>query len=294
MAVATRHVLSQGKVLRALAGVALGGLRPSGKPSPASVPGPWIQAELPPLPPRLVADFVASQGGTLAVHGGNLPASLFPQWALPLAARAMAPLPYRLSRALNGGCRIVQRQPLPAGERLLVRARLESVDDDGKRALITQTVITGTRSAPDALTTELRAYVPLAKRKDAAPRQPALVPARARELAFFAVPADAGLDFAKLTGDFNPIHWIPRAGRAAGFGGCILHGFSTLARALEVVDRELLGGQPARLAIIDARFTRPLPLPARVGVYAHDGQLWVGDGPGGLAYLEARLETNPS
>ena len=38
------------------------------------------------------------------------------------------------------------------------------------------------------------------------------------------------------------------------------------------------------------RFTRPLVLPARVGVYVRGDKVWVGDAPGGPAYLEGTFK----
>ena len=83
---------------------------------------------------------------------------------------------------MNAGCRIEQRAPLPANEPLLVRAQLAKVDDDGRRALITTSVITGTKSAPDAIVAEIRAYVPLAKANGKGGAR-STVPLDAREIA---------------------------------------------------------------------------------------------------------------
>ena len=116
------------------------------------------------------------------------------------------------------------------------------------------------------------------------------MPVDAREIAFFKLRPDAGLDFAKLTGDFNPVHWVPRWARAFGFRNVILHGFGTMARAIEALNRGLFAGDVNALAEIDVRFTRPLVLPARVGVYVRDNQVWVGDAPGGPAYLEGSFK----
>ncbi|MBW2463867.1 MAG: hypothetical protein JRH11_19610, partial [Deltaproteobacteria bacterium] len=105
----------------------------------------------------------------------------------------------------------------------------------------------------------------------------------------------AGLDFAKLTGDFNPIHWIPGAARATGFRNVILHGFGTMSRAWEGVIRNVYAGDPSRITEWDCRFTRPLVLPKKVGLYLHDSPnadspndehgVYVGDAAGGPAYL---------
>jgi acyl dehydratase len=299
MSVSPRHILEQGPVLRALASVAVAVV--SGRPKQAPVvPGPWVSATLPPRSPALIRDYLRHVGGDPSWYRDRLPAHLFPQWGFPLASQALSVVPYPLERVMNAGCRFEQHAALPASEPLEVKARIESIDDDGRRALITQRIVTGTRSAPDALVAELRAFVPLSsdksEKRDQASRnmkskEKPVVPLDVREIGFLKIAADAGLDFAKLTGDFNPIHWVGPYARASGFRACILHGFSTLARAVEALNRTQFAGDPSRLHSVDVRFTRPLVLPARVGVYVGDaGSLYVGDAPGGGAYLEGRFD----
>ena len=294
MSVSLSHVLSQGPVLVALGRAALSTVRPTSSGTTATAPGPWLEATLPPRPEALIRDYVRHVGGDPGWYRGIVPAHLFPQWGFPLAAEALSKLHYTLARVMNAGCRIEQHAALPAGEPLIVRARIESIDDDGRRAIVTQRVVTGTREVPDAITADLRAYLPLdTKRDGGAKKARPTVPANARELAYLRIRRDAGLDFAKLTGDFNPIHWVPAYARAAGFRGTILHGFATLARAIEAVNRARFAGDPRRLATVDVRFSRPLPLPATVGVYVDDDNgLWVGDAPGGGAYLEGRYSAH--
>ncbi len=296
MAVPIKHVLSQGPVLRALGAVALSSLRPRAAAAPAipATPGPWIETTLPPRPAELIRAYVRNVGGDPGWYRGVVPPHLFPQWGFGLAAKTLVGLPYPLARVMNAGCRLEIRAPLPAHEPLDVKVRLESIDDDGRRAILTQRIVTGTKSAPEAVLADLKAYVPLAKpnganggsrARERAGTRPS-VPADAKEIAFLRLSPDAGLDFAKLTGDFNPIHWIPAYARAAGFKSCILHGFGTFARAIESLNRNVFAGDTRRLATIDARFVRPLVLPARVGVYVQSDRIWVGDAPNGGAYLE--------
>lgn len=297
MTVALRHVLRQGPMIATLGRTAA--MAALGSPKAVSshaAPGPWVEARVAPPPADLVRDYIRHVGGDPAWYRGRLPYHLFPQWGLPLAARALAPLGYPVTRAMNAGCRIENRAPLPAGEVLQVRARVESVDDDGHRAIVTQRIVTSTRSAQEAVVADARVFIRLRERKDAASgrstRAAALVPGEAREVAFTRIGARAGLDFAKLTGDFNPVHWVARYARAAGFRGCILHGFSTLARAIEALHRARFAGDPSRLALVDARLLAPLTLPASVGVYlTDDARFWIGDAPDGRAYLEGHYRT---
>jgi hypothetical protein len=293
------HLVHQGAVLRALGGVAFAALRPPPATSTRALPAAWIERIVPPRPESLVRDYVRNAGGDPGWYRGVLPPHLFPQWAFPLMARALAHLPYPTTRIVNAGCRIQVNGPLSANEPLHVKARLESVDDDGRRALIVQRIVTGTRGHPEALVCELRAIVPLAKRGETgqkngekkAPSPRATVPLDATEIAFLRLRASAGRDFAALTGDVNPIHWIPGAARAAGFRGCILHGFATLARTAEALNRSVFAGDARALAAVDVKFARPLVLPASVGVYVgKGGAVFVGDAPGGGAYLEGKYE----
>ncbi len=306
MSVSMLRLVDQLPVIRALGGAALSSISNKGGGPVPAVPGEWIRQTIPPRSAALVRDYVRHVGGDPAWYRGRVPAHLFPQWGFPLAARAIAGTGYPMARAVNAGCRIEQRAPLPAGEPLEVAARLESIDDDGRRAIIATTIVTGTKSAPEAIVAELRAHVALGRAGDKngstpdrqkeksqkAPKRRATVPVEAREIAFMRIGKTAGWDFAKLTGDINPLHWVPPYARASGFRSVILHGFSTLARAIEAVDRDLLCGDVDALAVVEARFTRPLLLPASVGVYVtRDQGLYVGDAPGGGAYLEGRFET---
>lgn len=300
--VSMRHLVEHGPMLRALGRTAVAALRgapastrSAAAPSPVpELPGPWFHAEVKPPSAALVRAFVAATGGDPGWYRDVVPAQLFPQWTLATASRALATVPYPLARIVNAGCKLEIRGAIAAGEPLVVRARLAAIDASESRVVLTTRIETGTRSAPECLVAELRAYVPLARPKQpqragqgVGPRPaPPSVPAAARELARVSLGASAGLDFAKLTGDFNPIHWLAPYAKSAGFRSCVLHGFGTFALAASAVVRGQLAGNAAALRVIDARFTRPLVLPARVGVYVtDDGGLYVGDAPGGVAYL---------
>ena len=57
------------------------------------------------------------------------------------------------------------------------------------------------------------------------------------------------------------------------------------------MNRGLFAGDPSRLASIDVRFTRPLVLPARVGLYVRGDEVYVGTAPGGPANLVGTFTT---
>ena len=305
MGVSNRHILTQAPVIGALGRTAFAALRqkPGNGAAPVT-PGPEFRTEIDPLPAALIRDYIRHIGGDPSAYRGIVPAHLFPQWGFPLATRTLEGLPYPLLKVMNGGCRMRVNSQLPLGKKLQVTARLESIDDDGRRVVLQQHVVTGTQEQPEAVVADFFAIVPLPKKLDKAAasngqgsssgqgsgnghakKDKPRVPSNAREIGYWKLPANAGLDFAKLTGDFNPIHWIPAYAKASGFRNVILHGFSTMARTVEGLNRGLFAGSIKNLTELDVRFTRPLVLPARVGLYVLDNSVFVGDAPGGPAYL---------
>ncbi len=292
MALPFKHLRHQLPVIASLGSTALHALRaPKTGSAPPVVPGPEIVKTIAPRPAALVRDYVRHVGGDPAAYRGVLPPHLFPQWGFPLAARTLEGLPYPLARVLNGGCRLEVNAPLPADVPLRVRAQLVEIDDDGRRAVLKQRVTTGTDAVPDAVVATLFAIVPLKQDPGArAPKQVVRVPDDARELARWKLGTDAGLAFAMLTGDVNPVHWSAPYARASGFKRTILHGFATMARAIEGLVRARFAGDPSRFRVWDCKFTKPLLLPAQIGLYTQGADVWVADAPGGPAYLAAHHE----
>lgn len=304
MAIRYRHIRHQGPVIASFGQTALAALAQRlgrGAAELPALPTEPIERTMSPRPPELVRDYLREVGGDPGAYRGVVPAHLFPQWGFALAARTLKDVPYPLARVLNGGCRLEMHAPIPDDEPLRVAAHLESVDDNGRRAVLHQVVTTGTASVPLAATGHLYAIVPLGgdKGRDSdrggdRPRKPRAekprVPTDARELAYWHLSADAGLAFAMVTGDFNPVHWVRPYARAFGFRSTILHGFATMARAIESLNRTRFAGATDRLRVVDVQFTRPLVLPARVGLYETDSSIYVGDAPGGPAYLVGTYE----
>src|SRR6202789_695954 len=198
MAVPLKYALAHGPVIAALGRVAVSGLRKD-KPAHATVvPSAWVEAKLPPRPSEIIRDYIRHVGGDPGWYKNRVPAHFFPEWGFPLGQRALEGLGYPLARGMNAGCRIENRAPLPMGEPLEVRARIESIDDDGKRAIIVQKVITGTSRVPEAIVAEMRVFFPLGSKdgkRDGEAKKPKArptVPADAHEISFQRIPDSAG------------------------------------------------------------------------------------------------------
>ncbi len=296
MAIPTRYILHQGPVLGAIARAAwVAAKAASGQPNsaPARIPGPESRATIPARPADLVRDYIKHVGGDPNAYRGQVPAHLFPQWIFPLQSRGLEGIQYPIQRVLNGGCRLEINAPLPLGEPFEASVRLEDIDDDGRRAIIHQRGVTATSRHDEAVVSHVYGFVPLSRGSDdsgRAKKEHPRVPTDAKEIARWSIGTDAGFEFAKLTGDFNPIHWIRPAARAAGFRNVILHGFSTMARAIEGLNRNHFAGDVSQISAIDVKFTRPLVLPAKVGLYTRGDEVFVGDAPGGPACMIGSYE----
>ena len=108
-------------------------------------------------------------------------------------------------------------------------------------------------------------------------------------------PADIGRRYAKVSGDYNPIHLWPITARLLGFRRAIAHGLWTQARALALL--QPAGAWPQ--ASLQTVFKRPLLLPGQATLWQaltdRSEQLFeVRDAAGQVPHLRARLTRNPN
>lgn len=294
MSVSKVHLFRQGPVIKTLLKAAFSSIskgRKDHNSSEIAVPGPVLEQIVEPRNSRLVADFIRHLGGQLSWYKGVLPPHFFPQWGFPLMAGTLEGLPYNLSRILNGGCHFEVLHPLPSDQKLFCKAQLVELDDNGYRVILKQKLITGTKKNPESLIAYVNAVLPL-KRSEGPKKEKPSVPSTARELDSWKLGKKSGLDFALLTGDFNPVHWVPSYARMFGFPNTILHGFSTMARTVETLNRRLWFGQIHRLSTFESRFVKPIVFPGEAKVYLDDmNTVFVGKALGGPAYLSGNFTT---
>ena len=293
-----RHVLKQGPVIAALGQTALSaawqGVRPGKKKIPDEPARPVFAGRLPPPDPVLLRDYLDYIGADVEAYRGLVPPHLFAQWAMPYLSRTLRDLAYPMLRILNAGCRLELSAPLSAERALRVTAQLEEVEDNGQRAFIHMRAVTGTDEVPEAIVARVSAIVPLHRRDgsegEGKTKPEFLVPGDASPAARWELGPRDGLNFSLLTGDFNPVHWSRLYAKAFGFRSNILHGYNAMGRTMEFLNREVFGGDIHSLRVFEARFTRPLPLPATVTLFLKGQQVYVGDAVGERAYLVGSFE----
>ena len=111
------------------------------------------------------------------------------------------------------------------------------------------------------------------------PPRPPKAPRNAAVLAELDVSLSTAWSYARVSGDFNPIHLDDRAARFFGLRGAIGHGMWSLARSLAQAPLPAI----PRGARIDTQFLTPVQLPARVAV-----KEWTAEGQTRRALCDVR------
>ena len=281
MSVSWSHVFQQGPCIRTLGKVAVAGLLPK-RVDEVQTPGPKMTTQVPPRKTGLLDAYADWCGGSENGYGSTVPPHLFPQWGFPPLADALGRLPWPMTKVLNQGCRLEVKHALPTGQPLHVAAWLAEVREEAHKVRLTTRIVTGTTEQPECLVADVYAVVPLSKpKKSGEKKAPPVVPEDHRLLSEHTLNRKAGLEFALLTGDFNPIHWIRPYAKVAGFRSVILHGFGSMALAWESIVTHELGGDSSRLKWMDLRFVRPQFIPGTCSVFVDGtGNFAVGQGLG--------------
>ncbi len=119
------------------------------------------------------------------------------------------------------------------------------------------------------------------------------VPRTWEEIARWKLRGNHGRRYARVSGDYNPIHLWSWTARPFGFRRPILHGFCIEALVAHALIARLWDGDPARLRRLRISFRSPLVLPARasllIGEASQGGHFRVvkaEEGGGGRIYAE--------
>ena len=109
-------------------------------------------------------------------------------------------------------------------------------------------------------------------------------PTQVHELTRWKAPADIGRRYARVSGDYNPIHLSALTAKLFGFPQAIAHGLWNKARTLAALSEHL----PAANIEIDVEFKKPVRLPGDVTLLASaagsTGELWL-KGAGDIEHM---------
>lgn len=214
---------------------------------------------------RLDAARLSAYRAVCGFEGESVPITYPQVLAAPLHLELLTAesFPYRALGVVHARNVIVQHRPLGTDGplRLAVSTSPFRKGAAGLEVDLVTTASDGAGLAWEGVTTLLCRYParPEAGRPKPRPLEPWPVPAAAWQL-----PADQGRRYARVSGDYNPIHLWPLTARLLGFRRPIAHGMLTLARSAAAL-AAAAPAPPSRLAV---RFRRPVLLPADVAFQA--------------------------
>ncbi len=205
---------------------------------------------------------------------------------LHLAMLACEAFPVSLLGVVHIRNRIVQHRPLHVDDAGQIRAWLEGHRETARG----QELDLQTQVHVDGQTVWSETSTFLARRpgrsKVAAREQPGLpsleVPPRQDvTTSTFIVAPGVGRQYARVSGDFNPIHIADVAARFFGFKRAIAHGMWSLARCAA----EIGGAAFSRPCTLDVAFKRPIAFCARIVL-----ESWMADQRVGFSMRDSRAE----
>ena len=232
-------------------------------------------------PARVRAYAAATAGERIAAFGGEgaVAPPFYPAtWELGLALEMFAALdnPLPLGPMVHVSTDVVWARPIAAGQAVRCRVELERVEQ-ARRGLRLTVLSRNWMGAGQLCCQSTSVFMlrmrtpPGAERPRGAETPEPQAPERGwAELARWELPAGAGRRYARVSGDYNPIHLWPWTARPFGFRAPILHGFATAARAAHGLIEQRLGGDPAALRRMRIAFRAPLPLPSTAVLLASD------------------------
>lgn len=111
-----------------------------------------------------------------------------------------------------------------------------------------------------------------------------------QQLDIWSLDASLGRRYARLSGDYNPIHLHPWLSRWFGFNQPIIHGMYSVARLQADIEKK--HGQSVRM--MDITFKRPLPLPGQAvsHIQPYLGHCMVTDAAGSKSFVEGSFRLN--
>ena len=196
--------------------------------------------------------------------------------------------PVRLTGLVHLWNKITQHEPLSRDQSLSCRCWLEGskpIDAGEEFCLHTEF-----RVGNELCWQEQTGFVALRKDRTRPPRDDAIEAAQYQYKDAWSAAGDIGRRYARVSGDYNPIHLSKLSARLFGFRLPIAHGMWTMARCVSA-----LCNDTNRPMTLETRFLRPVSLPADVvlkaSVYNRAQYFRLTDQDNRRVFLQGALET---
>ncbi|MFI7609091.1 MaoC/PaaZ C-terminal domain-containing protein [Micromonospora sp. NPDC049366] len=238
----------------------LGALPGLGGRRAAEVPAVELGVTGVPVDPAHLADYDRVCGFRLA---DRLPATYLHVLGFPLSLRLMtaAAFPIPLTGVVHVANRITVRRPVRVGETVDFRTYAENLrpHERGRQLDVVLVAAVGGEEVWRGVSTYLgKERTAGGPRRDRGDR-----PAPPASSAQWRVTPRVGTDYARVSGDHNPIHTSRLSARLFGFPRPIAHGMWSKARCLAALESRL-----PEAYTVDVSFKLPVPLPSTVAFSA--------------------------
>jgi acyl dehydratase len=229
----------------------------------------------------LAATVTATGASPTAAVPPLIPSTYSSVWetALTLELLAQEGMPFPSQGVVHLSSSVVVLRPLGIEERIRVRLELERMEAHRRGVVMvlksrlwnaagrlcqeneTTLLLRGCEAPPGATRVGEEGRAEVSGGEDGS------MPPEWREIAAWRLPGDAGVRYARASGDYNPIHLWSWSARLAGFPRPILHGHCIVAMIASEL-RRACGGEPRKL---EARFRSPLELPGEARLEIANG-----------------------
>jgi acyl dehydratase len=160
--------------------------------------------------------------------------------------------------------RIVQQRPLRIGDSGEIHAHITGHGETRRGHELE--LLTQARVGAEVIWSESSTLLARAPRRTGPPQRPSTeeieVPRGEARTSIFAVASSIGRRYARVSGDYNPIHLSTLSARLFGFRRAIAHGMWSLARCAA----DLKSTAFAAPCTLDVAFKLPIALPARLAL----------------------------
>jgi len=203
---------------------------------------------------------VARYGAALGFAPGTLPLSY---WYLPVQRAHMATLlsdafPYRLAGIVHVENVLTAHAAPPDGVPLTLATRIQILAPTASGAVYCDLETVGSAHGARIFTCTSKYLARRGQARAEPVRAEPAAAARGAVIDRWTLAPASGRDYARISGDWNPIHLSRWSARLMGLPAPIIHGMHTLARTCAALEKQ--AGRP--VVSISVRFKAPLPLGA--------------------------------
>lgn len=214
------------------------------------------------LPPPRRAE-VEAYNAALGFAAGATPLTW---WYLPVQRAHLVTMfsrdfPFRIAGMVHVENALALHAPPPGGP-LQLATRIEILSPGASGAVLCRLDTVATSAGTTVLTCSSTYLAVRGQRKRAPAAMPPQPPQPRREIGRWRLSPSAGRDYARVSGDWNPIHLALWSARLMGLRAPIIHGMHTLGRACALLEAD--AGRP--VSAISVRFRAPVALGATVAL----------------------------